>query len=129
MSMFLLHKIAETRIDEAVARGEFDNLPGAGKPLKLDDDRHIPEHLRIAYRILKNAGCVPPELDIQREIHQVEQLLTDLDDDAEKQKVIKKINYLMARLSFFRGKEVDLRLQEKYYEKLCEKLNRNSVSA
>jgi Domain of unknown function (DUF1992) len=48
--------IAEQKIAEAIARGELDHLPGAGRPLELDDDALVPEDLRIAVRILKNAG-------------------------------------------------------------------------
>lgn len=54
--------IAERKIAEAIARGELDDLPGAGRPLDLTDDALIPEELRMAYRILKNAGYVPPEV-------------------------------------------------------------------
>ena len=39
--------IAEQRIRDALARGEFDHLPGAGKPLQLDDDSLIPEDQRL----------------------------------------------------------------------------------
>jgi len=67
--------LAERRIEEAIARGEFDELPGAGRPLELDDDRLVPQELRAAYRILKNAGCVPPEADELREIGQLERLV------------------------------------------------------
>lgn len=52
--------IAERKIAEAMERGDFDDLPGAGRPLDLSDDALIPEDLRMAYRILKNAGLVPP---------------------------------------------------------------------
>ena len=56
--------LAERRIEEAIARGEFDDLPGAGRPLDLDDeDPLLPEELRLAYPILKNAGCLPAEAD------------------------------------------------------------------
>ena len=54
--------IAEQKIAEAIANGELDGLPGAGKPLALDDDALVPEDLRMAYRILKNAGYVPEEV-------------------------------------------------------------------
>ena len=60
--MLALEWIAERRIAEAVSQGEFDNLPGAGRPLDLDDDALVPEELRAAYRILKNAGIAPPEV-------------------------------------------------------------------
>lgn len=53
----------ESRIAQAHEQGEFDNLPGKGKPLQLDDDRLVPEEVRAAYKVLKNAGFVPPELD------------------------------------------------------------------
>ena len=49
--------LAERKIEEAIERGDFDDLPGAGRPLDLDDlDPMLPEELRMAYRILKNAG-------------------------------------------------------------------------
>ncbi|MBV8032634.1 MAG: DUF1992 domain-containing protein [Betaproteobacteria bacterium] len=54
--------LAERKIAEAVSSGEFDDLPGRGKPLELDDDPLVPEDLRMAYRILRNAGYVPQEV-------------------------------------------------------------------
>ena len=53
--MLALEIIAERRIDEAVARGEFDNLPGAGQPLDLYEDPLVPPEARMARRILRNA--------------------------------------------------------------------------
>jgi len=64
--MFALEWIAERRIAEAVSQGAFDRLPGAGRPLELDDDALVPEELRIAHRILKNAGFVPREVEEDR---------------------------------------------------------------
>jgi hypothetical protein len=58
----MLDFIAEQRIAEAIANGELDDLPGAGKALELDDDALVPEELRVAHRILKNAGIAPPEV-------------------------------------------------------------------
>lgn len=58
--------VAERKIDEALARGELDNLPGMGRPLDLEDDSLVPEELRMAYRILKNAGYVPREVEAAR---------------------------------------------------------------
>jgi hypothetical protein len=58
----MFDEIAERKIAEAIARGELDDLPGAGRPLELDDDRLIPGELRMAYRILKNAGYAPAEV-------------------------------------------------------------------
>jgi hypothetical protein len=60
--MFAFELIAERKIEEALARGEFDGLPGEGRPLDLDDDALVPEDLRMAYRILKNAGYAPQKV-------------------------------------------------------------------
>ncbi len=64
--------IAERKIRDAIDAGEFDNLPGKGKPVVIDTDPFTPPHLRIANRILKNAEALPEwiqlERDIQREI-------------------------------------------------------------
>ena len=65
--MLSLELIAEAKIAEAVRAGAFDNLPGAGRPLELDDDRLIPQESRLAYRILRNAGFVPAEIETRRE--------------------------------------------------------------
>jgi hypothetical protein len=62
--MFAFELIAERKIEEALARGEFDGLPGEGRPLELDDDALLPEELRMAYRILKNAGFAPQEVQV-----------------------------------------------------------------
>jgi hypothetical protein len=61
--MLALELIAELKIAEAAARGEFDNLPGAGRPLDLAEDPLVPEEQRMANRILRNAGFKPPEVE------------------------------------------------------------------
>jgi hypothetical protein len=58
----MLDFLVEQRLEEAVSRGELAKLPGEGRPLELHDHALIPEELRAAYRILKNAGFVPPEV-------------------------------------------------------------------
>ncbi len=63
--------LIEQRIREATERGEFNDLPGAGKPMQLDDDLLVPEEVRVAHRILKNAGYVPPEAQQISEINQL----------------------------------------------------------
>lgn len=63
-----LDELIERRIDEARRQGAFDDLPGSGRPLDLDDDRLVPEELRVAYRILKNAGYLPPEVEALRDV-------------------------------------------------------------
>ena len=60
--MFGFQRIIEKRIQEALDRGDFDDLPGRGKPMQIEDDSGVPEDLRLAYKVLKNADCLPPEL-------------------------------------------------------------------
>ncbi|HLS55462.1 MAG TPA: DnaJ family domain-containing protein [Zeimonas sp.] len=73
-----LDDLIERRIDEARRQGAFDDLPGRGRPLELDDDRLVPEDLRVAFRILRNAGFVPPEVEALRDVDAL--LGTALDD-------------------------------------------------
>jgi hypothetical protein len=95
--LMLLDALAEARIEQAIARGDLDGLPGAGRPLVLDDDRLIPEELRAAYRILKNAGFVPPEIEARRDVADLVALLATLDDDAQR-RARAKLALLEARL-------------------------------
>jgi hypothetical protein len=101
--MDLLSQLAETRILEAVERGEFDDLPGAGQPLALDDDRDVPAELRVPYRILKNSGCVPPEVDLRRQIATLEGLLALAQQgDPDHARALARLALLRLRLSVTR---------------------------
>ena len=53
--------VAERKIQEAMAEGQFDNLPGRGRPQKLEDLSHLPEDMRLAYIVLKNSGFMNGE--------------------------------------------------------------------
>lgn len=92
----LLDALAEARIEEALAAGAFDDLPGAGRPLELDDDRFVPEELRAAYRILKRAGFVPPEVEARRELAVLSALLATLDDAGERKRALVKLALINA---------------------------------
>ena len=120
--MFDYLKIVERRIEEAQEKGEFDDLPGQGEPLEMTDDRHVPEDLRLAYKILKNADCLPPELEETKEIRQMEDMLANIPDEKEKYKLIKKINYKIMKLNVTRNKSPLLEEKEIYYKKLVDKL-------
>ena len=119
--MFGLQKIVEQKIREAQMKGEFDNLPGAGKPVEIEDDRHVPEDLRMAYKILKNANCVPPEIELKKEIRRMEDMLENLSDEKEKYRQIKKINFKIMQLNMLRKTSPLLEDTEIYYRKVVEK--------
>ena len=120
--MFAFQKIVEKRIREAQQNGEFDNLPGRGEPMTLEDDSHIPEELRLTYKILKNANCLPPELQLRKEIRQMEDMLDRIPDEKEKYRQMKKINYKIMQLNMMGKNSPLLAEREIYYEKLVDKL-------
>jgi hypothetical protein len=115
-------KIVEERIRAAQQNGEFDNLPGRGQPLPLEDDSHIPEDLRIAYKILKNADCLPPEIQEKKEIRQLEELLASIPDEKERYKLIKKINYKIMKLNIMGKKSPLLEENQIYYNRVVDKI-------
>jgi len=61
-------KAIEEIIKKAQKRGEFDNLPGRGKPIDLSEYFETPEDIRVAQSVLKNAGMAPREVDLLKEI-------------------------------------------------------------
>lgn len=111
-------KIVEERIKKAIKEGQLDDLPGAGKPLSLEDDRHVPEDLRLAYKILKNADCVPPEIEIKKEIVRTEALLSGMEDAAQKYRAVRKLNFLITKFNTLRDQSVMFDLPQKYAEKV-----------
>jgi hypothetical protein len=87
----VMRRFAEQKIREAIEKGELDNLPGKGKPLQLEDYSHIPEELRAGYKILKNAGLLPEEMDIQKAIAALEQALEENQPEEAKDRLRKKL--------------------------------------
>jgi hypothetical protein len=117
-----LERLAEERIRDAIQRGEFDNLPGRGKPLNLEDDRHIPDDLRLAYKVLKNADCLPPELELKKEISKAEELLSSMKDEGEKYRQLQKLNFLIMKLNENRKGSLQWEEKQQYYVKVVEKV-------
>jgi hypothetical protein len=119
-----LERLAEERIREAMERGEFDDLPLAGKPLPLEANGSVPEDLRLAYKILKDAGFLPPEMELRKEILSLKELLSTVDDDGERRKLSKRINDLVLKLNLLEKRSFDRADYEVYVKKLNEKLSR-----
>ena len=119
-----LDVIAEQRIRDAQARGEFDDLPGTGTPLNLDDDALVPEELRAAYRVLKNSGFLPAELENSREIRDIELLIGTATDESTRARLLSRISYLLSRRSD--GRPRNLQIEEAYIEALVERLGSRS---
>ena len=102
MALSYFARIAEERIREAQKEGAFDNLPGKGKPLRLQDLSMVPEDLRMSYHILKNAHVFPPEAELQKEIHTLQDLLKYVEEDSERKALAKEIEWKLIRLDLLK---------------------------
>ncbi|MGD9082883.1 MAG: DUF1992 domain-containing protein [Desulfobacterales bacterium] len=122
--LFGFEKIVEERILKAQKRGEFENLPGAGKPLVLEDNRFISEELRLAYKILKNADCIPVEVELKKEIKQTEDLLAGMQETSEKYRILKKLNFLIMKLNSIQDTSIAHEMPQVYTEKLVERFGK-----
>lgn len=114
--------IAEQRIQEAVNRGDLDALPGRGKPLALEDDSGVPEDLRMACKILRNAGYAPPEAEDRKEAASLADLLRNCTDEQEKVRQMRRLDVLMARIERARRRPVTPR-SGSYYPRLVARVS------
>ena len=120
--MLLLDRLAEEQISAAIRRGEFDALQGSGEPLPIEDESLVPETLRVAYRLLGNAGCLPPDLMLRREITELEGLLHSAESSGERCYLQRRLSLLKTRLKS-QGRETSLCLQDaEYREKLLRRM-------
>ena len=122
ISMEIFAKIAEQKIREAIERGEFDNLEGRGKPLDLRDESWVPEDLRMAYKILKNAGCLPAELELRKEVMNLRDLLHTIDDNQLRIRKIRELNFKLLKLNEMRKKPFHLDNFPEYEDKIYKKI-------
>ncbi|HYM24321.1 MAG TPA: DUF1992 domain-containing protein [Vicinamibacterales bacterium] len=84
-------RIAEQEIQDAMARGEFDNLPNAGQPIDLEEYFRTPEPLRMAYSILKSAKCAPEEVELLKEIRSLERSVAAVGDEPERARLAARL--------------------------------------
>lgn len=116
--MFAFTWIAERRIEESLRRGEFDDLEGKGRKIVFEDDSMIPEDLRMAYKILKNAGYIPPELVEEKELVTAMDLLEAATEEQERYRQMQKLNFLVMKMNARRSRPVELEKNQLYYEKV-----------
>jgi hypothetical protein len=117
--------VSEDRIKRAYKDGEFENLPGYGKPLQLDDLSAVPEELRMAYRLLKNSGYSPEENKLRQEVISIEDLIRKCENPEEKEKLnqqlgqkLLKYNKIMSK----RGGKTNSAVFKNYERKIQKKL-------
>ncbi|MGO1296326.1 MAG: DnaJ family domain-containing protein [Vibrio sp.] len=114
----LIEKLAEQRIQEAIENGTFDDLPGRGQPLIIDDDSDVPENLRMGYRVLKNAGFLPPELQQRKDALTLCDLIKQSDQDSQEMNdAIQRLQHLEQRMNL---KGLDTRFIQRYWLELHE---------
>jgi len=119
-----IERLAEQRILEAQRNGEFDDLAGKGKPLQLEDHSSIPEELRMAYHVLKNAKVLPPEAELLKDIRIIEDLLKHVEDESERRSLAKSLQWKVIRLEMLKRRSMDLASVRNYSRKIVAKFYR-----
>lgn len=123
--MDLFHIVSEERIKKAHEEGEFENLPGIGKPLPKDDMAGVPEDLRMAYKMMKNSGFTEEENLLKQEMLTIENLLQKCDNDDEKESLKRKLNEKLLRFNQVmskRGWQTNTSVFKNYQQKMQNKL-------
>ncbi|WP_316898525.1 DnaJ family domain-containing protein [Pseudodesulfovibrio indicus] len=114
--------IAEEHIRKAQEEGKFDDLEGRGLPLHPDEAANLPPELRMAYRILKSSGYLPPDITAEKEISQAIDLLEHLEDEQERYRQMQKLNVMIMQMNERRGRPVTLENSGDYYRRIVEKV-------
>ncbi|MBI2364302.1 MAG: DUF1992 domain-containing protein [Deltaproteobacteria bacterium] len=120
--MPFFQRLAEQRILEAQRKGEFDDLPGKGKPLELEDLSWVPDELRIGYMVLKNAHVLPPEAELLKDIHTLEDLLKHVEDEGQRKSLAKSLQWKVIRLDMLKRRSMSVNAVREYSRKLITKL-------
>lgn len=115
--------IAEQKILKAMEERDLNSPRWKNKPLPLEDDHLVPEDLKIAYKILKNSGYLPPELEERKEIRRIEDLIASTEDEHERLKQMKKLNVLLMKVEEKRAFRSNIATQDDYYRKVVEKIS------
>jgi hypothetical protein len=105
-------RIVEAIIKEAMERGEFDNLPGKGKPIDLSEYFETPEEVRLANSVLKNAGITPREVDLLKEIAELRQALAAVLDPKKKAEIEQQIQQKQVEFSLMMERQKRQRRQK-----------------
>lgn len=119
---WILEKVAEDKIQRAIDEGQFEKLPGMGKPLEMEDTSWVPEELRMAYKILKNSGHVPKEVEERKELNNLVEALENCEDEQERYRQMRKLNAMVTRVNASRTTPVRVDVEDAYYEKIVERV-------
>ncbi|MBB6731650.1 DnaJ family domain-containing protein [Cohnella zeiphila] len=89
--------LADEKIREAIAKGEFDDVSGKGKPLPPDELEGVPDELRVGFKLLRNAGAIPPELELRKEMLAIGDLLACCRDEDERGRLRQRLSLVQFR--------------------------------
>lgn len=120
----VLQNIAEEKIHEAQENGLFDELPGKGAPLVYEDDSNVPEQLRMVYKILKNSGCLPPELQEKKEISNLVDMLNHCSDEQTRVRQMHKLEVLIFHAKNRTGRTPAISgIEDEYFDKILDRIH------
>lgn len=114
--------IAEQRIAQAMKEKDLTDSEWKNKPLPLDDDPFVPEDLKMAYKLLKNSGYLPPEIEERKEVERLEDLIVSTEDEHERVKQMKKLSFLLMKVDAKRNFSSNIANQQDYYRKVVERV-------
>ncbi|ACV63903.1 conserved hypothetical protein [Desulfofarcimen acetoxidans DSM 771] len=97
-------RVAEFKIREAIKKGELKDLPGAGKPIVIENMAFVPKEERLAYIIMKNSGLVPNEVALLKEIESLGKLMDECQNIEKKNSLKKKLDETSIRYSIIMEK-------------------------
>jgi hypothetical protein len=118
--------IAEQKIAQAMQERDLNSPRWKNRPLPLEDDRFVPDDLKMAYKILKNSGYLPPEIEDRKEVKRIEDLIAATEDEHERLKQMKKLNVLMMKIDARRSFSSSISEQQDYYQKVVERISLHS---
>ena len=116
--------IVEARIRDAIARGDFDDLAGKGRPLALEDLSAVPDDLRAGYLLLKNAGVLPEEMQLRKEMVSLEALLDACADPWERTRLRRDLHWKRIRFQMLMERRRPCARAPEYRAKLIAKIAR-----
>jgi len=126
--MLIFEKIAEERIKEWIEKEDFTKNKFFGKQVDNTEYFKVPETLRIAYHILKNANILPKELQLKSEIIKLRDMLEEISDENEFIKKLRKFQSLITEYNIISNKKYSSKNEEFYTKKLMKKLVKISFS-
>lgn len=120
-----LHRIAEQRIVKAIEEGTLKTDGWKNRPLPLEDNSFVPEDLKMAYKILKNSGYVPPQVETRKEIQKLEDLILKTEESHVRIKQMRKLDVLMRKIDAQRSRPSSIEHDDLYYRKIVEKIDKS----